>query len=160
MATKSSGGIYKKKKPVIIKAVWWRQLALTLFLFLCGFFFAFIDYVGLVVSWVCTILFGVLFVLSLLDQLLQWSRLRIDENGYDLRTWFKHQRYRHEEIEEITSKTYLNRELIIYKKKKNLVKKDNLPQNEIPFPCSFGRPVEDILAQLRKSLDKTPRKIK
>ena len=109
MATKSSGGISKGKKPVIIKAVWWRQLALTLFLFLCGFFFAFIDYVGLVVSWVCTILFGVLFVLSLLDQLLQWSRLRIDENGYDLRTWFKHQRYRHEEIEEITSKTYLNR---------------------------------------------------
>jgi hypothetical protein len=160
MATKSSGGISKGKKPVIIKAVWWRQLALTLFLFVCGFFFAFIDYVGLVVSWVCTILFGVLFVLSLLDQLLQWSRLRIDENGYDLRTWFKHQRYRHEEIEEITSKTYLNRELIIFKLRKNLVKKDNLPQNEIPFPCSFGRPVEDILAQLRKSLDKTPRKIK
>ena len=160
MATKSSGGISKGKKPVIIKAVWWRQLALTLFLFLCGFFFAFIDYVGLVVSWVCTILFGVLFVLSLLDQLLQWSRLRIDENGYDLRTWFKHQRYRHEEIEEITSKTYLNRELIIFKLRKNLVKKDNLPQNEIPFPCPFGRPVEDILAQLRKSLDKTPRKIK
>ena len=160
MATKSSGGISKGKKPVIIKAVWWRQLALTLFLFVCGFFFAFIDYVGLVVSWVCTILFGVLFVLSLLDQLLQWSRLRIDENGYDLRTWFKRQRYRHEEIESFTSQTYLNRELIILKLRQQALEKYNLEESEMPFPCAFGRAVEDVLTQLQKSLDKTPRKIK
>jgi hypothetical protein len=86
---KKTKGIHKGKSPFIIKAVVWRQSALTLFLLLCAVVFAFIDYVGPVVSWVCTILFGILFVLSLLDQLVQWSRLRIDENGYDLSTWFK-----------------------------------------------------------------------
>jgi hypothetical protein len=140
---KKNKGIRKGDDPVIIKAVVWRQSALTLFLFVCGFFFAFIDYVGPVVSWVCTILFGILFVLCLMDQLVQWSRLRIDENGYDLRTWFKRQKYRHEEIESFSSQIY-----------------HKLQEPEIPFPCSFGRSVEDVLAQLQKSLDKTPRKIK
>ena len=156
---KKNRGIQTGNGPVIIKAVVWRQSALTLFLFVCGFFFAFIDYVGPVVSWLCTIIFGVLFVLSLLDQLMQWSRLRIDETGYDLRTWFKRQRYRHEEIESFTSQTYLNRELIILKLRQQALEKYNLDEPEIPLPCAFGRPVEDVLTQLRKSLDKTPRKI-
>ena len=86
-----------------------------LFLFVCGFFFAFIDYVGPIISWMCTILFGILFLLSLLDQLLEWSRLKIDANGYDLRTWFNRQRFRHEEIDSFSSQTYLNRQLIILK---------------------------------------------
>ena len=83
---KKTKGIRKGDDAVIIKAVWWRQAALTLFLFVCGFFFAFIDYVGPIISWVSTILFGILFLLSLLDQVVKWSRLRIDEEGYDLRT--------------------------------------------------------------------------
>lgn len=157
---KKTKGIHKGKSPFIIKAVVWRQSALTLFLLVCTFVFAFIDYVGPLISWVCTILFGILFVLSLLDQLLQWSRLRIDETGYDLRTWFKRQRYRHEEIESFTSQTYLNRELIILKLRQQALEKYNLEESEIPFPCAFGRAVEDVLTQLQKSLDKTPRKIK
>ena len=157
---KKNRGIQKGNGPIVIKAVFWRQSALTLFLLVCTFVFAFIDYVGPLVSWVCTILFGILFVLCLLDQLMQWSRLRIDETGYDLRTWFKRQRYRHEEIESFTSQTYLNRELIILKLRQQALDKYKLDEPEIPFPCSFGRPVEDVLEKLNKSLDKTPRKIK
>jgi hypothetical protein len=157
---KKNKGIHKGKSPVIIKAVVWRQSALTLFLLVCAVVFAFIDYVGSLVSWVCTILFGILFVLSLLDQLFQWSRLLIDDSGYDLRTWFKRQRYRHEEIDSFTSQTYLNRELIILKFRQQALEKYKLVNPEIPFPCAFGRPVEDVLKQLRITLDKTPRKIK
>ena len=115
---KKTKGIRKGDHAVIIKAVWWRQAALTLFLFVCGFFFAFIDYVGPIISWVSTILFGILSFLSLLDQLVKWSRLRIDEEGYDLRTWFKRQRFRHEEIDSFSSQTYLNRQLIVLKLRK------------------------------------------
>ena len=156
---KKTKGIRKGDHAVIIKAVWWRQAALTLFLFVCGFFFAFIDYVGPIISWVSTILFGILFLLSLLDQLLKWSRLRIDEEGYDLRTWFKRQRFRHEEIDSFSSQTYLNRQLIVLKLRKQALEKFKLEDPEVPFPCAFGRPVEDVLKQLKDSLDKTPRKI-
>ena len=156
---KKTKGIRKGDHAVIIKAVWWRQAALTLFLFVCGFFFAFIDYVGPIISWVSTILFGILFLLSLLDQLVKWSRLRIDEEGYDLRTWFKRQRFRHEEIDSFSSQTYLNRQLIVLKLRKQALEKFKLEDPEIPFPCAFGRPVEDVLKQLQDSLDKTPRKI-
>ena len=156
---KKTKGIRKGDHAVIIKAVWWRQAALTLFLFVCGFFFAFIDYVGPIISWVSTILFGILFLLSLLDQLVKWSRLRIDEEGYDLRTWFKRQRFRHEEIDSFSSQTYLNRQLIVLKLRKQALEKFKLEDPEVPFPCAFGRPVEDVLKQLQVSLDKTPRKI-
>ena len=156
---KKTKGIRKGDHTVIIKAVWWRQAALTLFLFVCGFFFAFIDYVGPIISWVSTILFGILFLLSLLDQLVKWSRLRIDEEGYDLRTWFKRQRFRHEEIDSFSSQTYLNRQLIVLKLRKQALEKFKLEDPEVPFPCAFGRPVEDVLKQLQGSLDKTPRKI-
>jgi len=156
---KKTKGIRKGDQPIIIKPVWWRQVALTLFLFLCAFFFAFIYYVGPIISWVCTIFFGILFVLSLLDQLVEWSRLRIDETGYDLRTWFKRQRFRHEEIDSFSSQTYLNRQLIILKLRKQALEKFSYEDPDIPFPCAFGRPVEDVLKQLQDSIDKTPRKI-
>ena len=156
---KKTKGIRKGDHAVIIKAVWWRQAALTLFLFVCGFFFAFIDYVGPIISWVSTILFGILFLLSLLDQLVKWSRLRIDEEGYDLRTWFKRQRFRHEEIDSFSSQTYLNRQLIVLKLRKQALEKFKLEDPKVPFPCAFGRPVEDVLKQLQDSRDKTPRKI-
>ena len=142
-----------------MKPVWWRQVGLTLFLFLCGFFFAFVDYVGPIISWVCTIIFGILFLLSLLDQLVEWSRLRINEDGYDLRTWFKRQRFRHEEIDFFSSQTYLNRQLIILNLRKQALEKFKLEDPELPFPCAFGQPVEDVLGILQASLDKTPKKI-
>lgn len=155
---KKTKGIRKRDKPLVVKPMWWRQAALTLFLFVCGFFFAFIDYVGPITSWACTILFGILFLLSLLDQLVEWSRLKIDADGYDLRTWFNRQKFRHEEIDSFSSQTYLNRQLIILNLRKQSVAKLNLEEPEVPFPCAFGHPVEDILKKLQKALDKTPRK--
>ncbi|MEC7800549.1 MAG: hypothetical protein VX609_04605 [Verrucomicrobiota bacterium] len=155
---KKTKGIRKGDKPLVVKPMWWRQAALTLFLFVCGFFFAFIDYVGPITSWACTILFGILFLLSLLDQLVEWSRLKIDADGYDLRTWFKRQKFRHEEIDSFSSQTYLNRQLIILNLRKQSAAKLNLEESEVPFPCAFGHPVEDILKKLQKALDKTPRK--
>mgnify|MGYP007000079052 len=77
--------------------IWWRQSALTLFLLVAALVFAFIDYVGPIISWACTILFGLTFILSLFDQVFVWSRLRIDEDGYDLRTWFRRLKYRHQD---------------------------------------------------------------
>ena len=156
---KKTKGIRKGEQPVVVKPVWWRQVALTLFLFLCGFFFAFVDYVGPIISWVCTIIFGILVLLSLLDQLVEWSRLRINEDGYDLRTWFKRQRFRHEEIDFFSSQTYLNRQLIILNLRKQALEKLELKNPELPFPCAFGQPVEDVLKILQASLSKTPRKI-
>ena len=156
---KKTKGIRKGDEPVVVKPVWWRQVALTLFLFICGFFFAFVDYVGPIISWVCTIIFGILFLLSLLDQLVEWSRLRINEDGYDLRTWFKRQRFRHEEIDFFSSQTYLNRQLIILNLRKQALEKLELKNPELPFPCAFGQPVEDVLKILQASLSKTPRKI-
>jgi len=155
---KKTKGIRKGDKPLVVKPIWWRQAALTLFLFVCGFFFAFIDYVGPITSWACTILFGILFLLSLLDQLVEWSRLKIDADGYDLRTWFNRQKSRHEEIDSFSSQTYLNRQLIILNLRKQSAAKLNLEEPEVPFPCAFGHPVEDILKKLQKALDKTPRK--
>ena len=155
---KKTKGIRKGDKPLVVKPMWWRQAALTLFLFVCGFFFAFIDYVGPITSWACTILFGILFLLSLLDQLVEWSRLKIDADGYDLRTWFMRQKFRHEEIDFFSSQTYLNRQLIILNLRKQSAAKLNLEEPEVPFPCAFGHPVEDILKKLQKALDKTPRK--
>ena len=156
---KKTKGIRKGDQPVVVKPVWWRQVALTLFLFICGFFFAFVDYVGPIISWVCTIIFGILFLLSPLDQLVEWSRLRINEDGYDLRTWFKRQRFRHEEIDFFSSQTYLNRQLIILNLRKQALEKLELKNPELPFPCAFGQPVEDVLKILQASLSKTPRKI-
>ena len=156
---KKSKGIRKGDIPIIIRSIWWRQSALTFFLLVAALVFAFIDYVGPIISWICTVLFGLTFILSLLDQVFVWSRLRIDGDGYDLRTWFRRVKYRHQDIDSFTSQIYLNRELIILKLKKQAVEKYQLSQNEIPFPCSFGRIVEDIIKQLNKSLDKTPRKL-
>ena len=157
---KKTKGIRKADDLIIIRSIWWRQSALTLFLLVAALVFAFIDYVGPIISWACTILFGLTFILSLFDQVFVWSRLRIDEDGYDLRTWFRRLKYRHQDIDRFTSQIYLNRELIILKLKKEAVEKYQLPQDEIPFPCSFGRIVEDIMKQLNESLDKTPRKAK
>ena len=90
---------------------------------------------------------------------MEWSRLRINEDGYDLRTWFKRQRFRHEEIDFFSSQTYLNRQLIILNLRKQALEKLELKNPELPFPCAFGQPVEDVLKILQSSLSKTPRKI-
>ena len=47
--------------------------------------------------------------------------------------------------------------LIMVNLRKKALKKRGLEENPIAFPCSFGKPVEDVLKTLKKNHDKTPR---
>ena len=94
---KKTKGIRKGDKPVVVKPVWWRQVALTLF-------FSYVDFslLLLIMSGRLSVGFARLFLgffpAQSADQLVEWSRLRINEDGYDLRTWFKRQQFRHEKL--------------------------------------------------------------
>jgi hypothetical protein len=41
--------------------------------------------------------------------------------------------------------------------RKKALKKRGLEEKPIAFPCSFGRPVEDVLKELKQNQDKNPR---
>lgn len=106
-------------------------------------------------SWLITLVMLISATLNLLDQILSWSRLKIDHNGYDLRTWWSRKKYAHQEIKSFELDHYMHRQLIFINFKKS---KDSTSEKlSLPFPCAFGRPVEDIFEILKKSLDKTPR---
>ena len=145
----------RKGYPILIKPIWWRQLCFTFFLLICAIFFAFINFLGTFLSWLITLLMLLSAALNLLDQILSWSRLKIDHKGYDLRTWWTRKRYGHQEIKSFELDHYMHRPLIFinFKKSKDLER----GKLSLPFPCAFGRPVEEIFKILQKSLDKTPR---
>ena len=145
------------QQKIIIKPVLWRQTAFTLFLCVTAFFFSMVNYFGVLFSWVAMIVFFVLALLNLLDQLFQWSRLLIDSEGYSFRGWWRKQHYRHEEIESFDTEIYAARLLIVVNLRKKSQKIRGLKDEPIAFPCTFGRPVEDILKVLRDNHDKTPR---
>ena len=153
MKTKKKG----EKQAIIIKPVLWRQSGFTLFLFVVAGFFSMVGYIGIFFSWLGTIVFFLLGILNLLDQIFEWSRLKINQNGYSYRGWWRKQHYKHEEIESFSSEIYAGRPLIMIKLRKKALKKRGLDEKPIAFPCSFGRPVEDTLKILQKHLDKTPR---
>lgn len=83
----------------------------------------------------------------------------INKDGYNLRGWWRRQHFRHEEIESFASENYGGRLLLIVNLKKKALQNRGLNEGPIPFPCSFGRPVEEVLEVLKKHLDKTARKI-
>jgi hypothetical protein len=116
-----------------------------------------VNYFGVLFSWVAMIVFFVLALLNLLDQLFQWSRLLIDSEGYSFRGWWRKQHYRHEEIESFDTEIYAARLLIVVNLRKKSQKLRGLKDEPIAFPWTFGRPVEDILKVLRDNHDKTPR---
>lgn len=147
----------KDREVILIKPILWRQLGFTFFLFLCAVFFAFINFLGTVASWIVTVLMLVSAILNLADQLITWSRLRIDSQGYDLRTWWGRKKIAHKDIQSFELDEYMHRKLIFVKfrtSKKSSGKKEN-----VPFPCAFGRPVEDVYKVLEENLDKTPKPI-
>ena len=153
MKTKKKG----EHKEIVIKPVLWRQSGFTLFLFVVAAFFSMVSYVGTFFSWLGTIVFFLLGILNLLDQIFEWSRLKINENGYSFRGWWRRQHYKHEEIESFSSEIYAGRPLIMINLRKKALKKRGLEEKPIAFPCSFGRHVEDVLKTLKKNQDKTPR---
>ena len=137
---------------LVIKPVRWRHSGFTLFLFLCGVFFAFIDYLGLIASWIGTVVLCIAGILSLLDQLFEWSRLRIDDNGFHLRGWWRKLSFRHQEIKGFEMTRFANRSLITLVLKAKAQEQRGLNDPYVAFPCSFGRPPDEVIATLKSSL--------
>lgn len=113
------------------------------------------DFFGPVAGWIITIVVLVISMLNFVDQLLTWSRLRIDRDGFDLRTWWGRKKVPHQNIETFELKEYLNRKLITIKLSGPI---GGSKATEIPFHCAFGRPVDEVIQVLRDGLDKTPRR--
>ncbi len=143
-----------KGRDIVVKPIWWRQLALSLFLAVLGAFFWMLTFEVEAYNWICRIVFGVFAVLSLLDQMFEWSRLRIDEKGYSLRGWFQRVEFRKDEVDEFVRKDYMNRDLILLRLTEQAALERSLENREIPFPCTFGRPVDEVFESLRNSLPK------
>jgi len=149
MSRKQSQG-----RDIVVKPIWWRQLALTLFLGLLGAFFGMLTFEVEAFNWIARVVFGVLATLSLLDQMFEWSRLRIDEKGYSLRGWFQRVELRKDEVEEFVLKNYMNRDLILVRLTEAAAVERSLENSEVPFPCSFGRPPREVFETLTSSLKK------
>jgi len=141
-----------KGRDIVVKPIWWRQLALSLFLALLGAFFWMLTFKVEAFNWIAWVVFGVLATLSLLDQMFEWSRLRIDEKGYSLRGWFQRVEFRKDEVEEFVLKNYMNRDLILVRLTDQAALDRSLENCEIPFPCTFGRPAVEVLESLRNTL--------
>ena len=141
-----------KGRAIVLKPIWWRQLAFSLFLLLLGAFFRMLTFEVEAFNWITRVVFGVLATLSLLDQLFEWSRLRIDEKGYSLRGWFQRVEFRKDEVEEFVLKNYMNRDLILVRLTDQAALDRSLENCEIPFPCTFGRPAVEVLESLRNTL--------
>jgi len=141
-------------RDIVVKPIWWRQLAFSLFLLLLGAFFGMLTFKVEAFSWIGGVVCGVVGVLSLLDQMFERSRLRIDEKGYSLRGWFRRLELRKDEVEEFVLKNYMNRDLILVRLTETAALERSLENREIPFSCSFGRPVSDVFDTLTSSLKK------
>lgn len=148
----------RKKDFTVIKSIGWRQAAFTFFLLLCAFFFilsgTFSKTLGEEVSLFGTVVLALAGLLNLLDQLFEWSRLKIDPEGFHLRSWWRKESFRHDEIKDFEEEVYINRKLIVVVLKKSTVESKGLSTDRIPFPCTFGRHAEPILKTLREKLKK------
>ena len=142
---------------VVIKPIWWRQACFTLFLLVVTGFFAVVTRFGPVFSWVGTIFMGLMTLLSLLDQIFEWSRLKIDHRGYSLRGWFQNQRIEHHEIDDFKIDEFAGKKLLTVVLKRHALEARKLPDQPIPFPCAYGQPIEEVLKIICSKIDRTPR---
>ena len=146
-----------KNGILIIKPIGWRQACFSLFLLIISAFFAIISRYGLLVSWLGTISMLLLSLLSVLDQVLEWSRLKVDSRGFWLRGWFRNQRFEHHEIEDFKIHEFTGKKLLTVVLKEHARRSRKLPDQPIPFPCCFGRPIEEVLKVVKSKIDRTPR---
>ena len=144
-------------RVTIIKPVWWRQVCFTLFLLVIASFCSLVSRFGLVFSWGGTMIMLVLSLLSLLDQLFSWSRLKIDREGFSLRGWLRNQKFSHHEVEDFQVHEFAGKKLLVVELKEAARKLRNLPNQPVPFPCCFGRPIDEVLKIVRSKIDRTPR---
>ena len=142
---------------MVVKPIGWRQACFTLFLLVVAAFFAVVNRFGPVVSWVGTLLTGLICLLSLLDQIFEWSRLKIDDRGYSLRGWFRNLWIDHHEIVDFQLVEFAGKKLLSVELKKDARLARNLDDQPLPFPCCFGRPVEDVLKIVRSQINRKPR---
>ena len=142
---------------MVVKPIGWRQACFTLFLLVVAAFFAVVNRFGPVVSWVGTLLTGLICLLSLLDQIFEWSRLKIDDRGYSLRGWFRNLWINHHEIVDFQLVEFAGKKLLSVELKKDARLARNLDDQPLPFPCCFGRPVEDVLKIVRAQINRKPR---
>lgn len=145
------------KKVEIVKPIWWRHACFTLFLFVVAAFFAVVNRFGPIISWLGTILMGLIALLSLLDQIFEWSRLKIDHRGFSLRGWFRNQWIEHHEIEDFKILEFAGKKILTVELKEHIRASKKLPDQPIPFPCCFGQPIEKVLEVVRSKIDRTPR---
>ena len=147
----------KREDVTIIKPIGWRQAAFTFFLLLCALFFVlsgtFSKTLGENVSLLGTIILALAGLLNVLDQLFEWSRLKIDPEGFHLRSWWRKESFRHDEIKDFELETYVNRMLVVAVLKESAAESRGLNER-LSFPCTFGRPAEPILKTLREKLKK------
>ena len=142
---------------MVVKPIGWRQACFTLFLLVVAAFFAVVNRFGPVVSWVGTLLTGLVCLLSLLDQIFEWSRLKIDERGYSLRGWFRNLWIDHHEIVDFHLVEFAGKKLLSVELKKEARLARNLDDQPLPFPCCFGRPSGEVLSIVRAHINRTPR---
>lgn len=145
-------------KVIVIKPVWWRQACFTLFLFVLAIFFSFVGYFGALFSWAGTIFMALVSLLSLLDQIFEWSRLRIDRDGYSLRGWFRNQFFAHHEIQDFKIVEFTGKKLLAVEFKEQARKERGLADQPVPFPCCFGNSIDEVFKTVRSSIDRTPRR--
>ena len=146
----------RKKKgdqeTIVVKPVWWRQLGFTLFLLVVGLFFAALDFGLKPLNYGCLVVISAFALLNFFDQLFEWSRLRIDANGYSLRSWFRRIELRRDEVADFLLTEYLGRQLIMVQLTESAATERGLSEPEMPYPCRFGQPVEEVFESLRKTL--------
>jgi hypothetical protein len=148
---------HARKDCIVIKPIGWRQACFTLFLLVVAGFFAVVTKFGPIFSWVGTLFMALITLLSVLDQIFEWSRLKIDRNGYSLRGWFRRQHFAHHEIEDFKIHEFTGKKLLTVELKDHARESRNLTDEPIPFPCCFGRPVDQVLQIVRSGIDRTPR---
>lgn len=157
MKKKKTTRVKRSADVVVVKPIWWRQFFFSLFIFVLSFYFAFVSKFGELTSWVLFLVSASIALLNFIDQLCSWSSLRIDKDGYFLRTWWRKKKFAHYEIKDFDTREYAGRKLIVVRLKENFVEKIGQGEEIIPFPCTFGRPVEEVLAKLKNNLDKSPK---
>ncbi|MGA1101765.1 MAG: hypothetical protein ACO3VB_08360, partial [Opitutales bacterium] len=90
-------------------------------------------------------------------QIFEWSRLKIDDRGYSLRGWFRNLWIDHHEIVDFQLVEFAGKKLLSVELKKDARLARNLDDQPLPFPCCFGRPVEDVLKIVRSQINRKPR---
>jgi hypothetical protein len=147
---------YGRDEVIVIKPAWWRQLAFTLFLFVMVLFFAVLNFGLRPINYGCVTVIGAFALLNLFDQLFAWSRLRIDSHGYSLRSWFRRVELRRDEVADFLFSEYMGRKLILVKLTESAARERGLAKPEMPYPCRFGRPVDEVFETLSGTLPARP----